>query len=92
MLDRTKAKVTVERPSKKEPLSDADVNALLRSVSEVVLARGKAVRVVPAAETTLADLRGPTGGFRAPMVKIGEKLLVGFNEETLRAALAGRAR
>jgi hypothetical protein len=41
-------------------------------------------------QATLDDLRGPTGNFRAPMVRIGRRLLVGFHEETLRKELGAR--
>lgn len=84
MLEKSAVTVKEERPSKKRPLTDADAKALLSSVSEVVLARGKSVRTLAAKETTLDDLRGPTGGFRAPMVKVGRRLLVGFHEATLK--------
>ena len=92
VLEATKARVADERPSRKRPLTDADAKALLGSVSEVVLARGKAVRTLAAKEATLDDLRGPTGNFRAPMVRIGKRLLVGFHEETLRNELARGSR
>lgn len=92
MLDRTKADVAAERPAKKEPLSDADARALLASVSELVVAKGKSVRTLAAKEARLDDLRGPTGSFRAPIVKVGRRLLVGFHEETLRQELARPSR
>jgi hypothetical protein len=92
VLEKTRSQVADERASKKRPLSETDARALLASVSEVVLARGKAVRRLRAAETTLDDLRGPTGSFRAPMVKLGKRLLVGFHEETLRNSLARASR
>jgi hypothetical protein len=92
VLDKTKSRIASERPSKKQPLTDADAKALLASVSEVVLAKGKAVRTLPAKEASLDDLRGPTGNFRAPMVRLGKRLLVGFHEETLRDGLARTSR
>ena len=88
VLDARKVTVKDERASKKSPLSDADAKALLASVDEVVLSRGKAQRRLRAKETSLEDLRGPTGSFRAPMVKIGRRLLVGFSKEALEDALA----
>jgi hypothetical protein len=87
VLDARNVDVKDERASKKHPLSDADAKALLSSVDEVVLSRGKAQRRLGAKETTLEDLRGPTGGFRAPMVKIGRRLLVGFSKDALEEAL-----
>ncbi len=92
MLEQTKSRVASERPSKKQPLTDADVRSLLASVTEVVLARGKAVRTLPAKEASPDDLRGPTGNFRAPMVRLGKRLLVGFHEATLRDGLARTSR
>lgn len=89
VLDARKVNVKDERASKKRPLSDADAKALLASVDEVVLSRGKSQRRVRAKDTTLDDLRGPTGGFRAPMVKIGRRLLVGFSKDALEETLAG---
>lgn len=71
-------------------MSEKDIRALLKEVDEVVIAKGKAARTLPAREATPDDLRGPTGNFRAPMVRIGRRLLVGFHEETLRKELAGR--
>lgn len=88
MLEEKKAVITTTRLSKSDPLSDADVDRLLSSVDDVILARGKSFRVLDASQATRDDLRGPTGGFRAPMVKSARRLLVGFHEETLREVLS----
>lgn len=87
MLADTQAKVTTERSSKKAPLSDDDARALLAAVDTVVIARGKSAETKAAAEATLDDLKGPTGGYRAPILLHGKRLLVGFNEEALRSLL-----
>ena len=92
MLEKTKTRVAAERPSRKQPLTDADARVLLGAVSEVLIVRGKEVRKLAATEATLDDLRGPTGNFRAPLLKVGRKLLVGFHEETLRGELARGSR
>ena len=84
MLDAKKVTVREERQSRKAPLSDADAKKLLDSVSEIVISRGRASRRLTRKEATLDDLRGHTGAFRAPMVKRGKTLLVGFNEEELK--------
>ena len=89
MLERTRAKVVEERSSKAAPMKDADVKALLASVDEVVVAKGRKSVTLAAGEVTLDGLKGPTGGYRAPMVRVGRKLLVGFNSEALEALLAG---
>ena len=83
MLERKKVSIGEERLSRKQPLTDADARALLKTVETVIIAKGKAYREMPAGDATLADLRGPTGNFRAPMLRKGKTLLVGFHEPTL---------
>jgi hypothetical protein len=90
VLDATKAHIVTTRLSKSDPLSAKDVRALLKEVDDVLVAKGKAARAVQARDATLDDLRGPTGNFRAPMVRIGRRLLVGFHEETLKKELGAR--
>lgn len=68
-------------------MKDADVKALLASVDEVVVARGKKAVASAAKSVALDDLKGPTGNYRAPMVRVGRKLLVGFHPETLETLL-----
>lgn len=87
MLEDRKVEVAELRLSKKSPMTDAEARSLLATVDEVVLARGKAVRTVKASDLALDDLRGPTGGFRAPMLRVGRRLLVGFHQPTLESAL-----
>jgi len=92
VLEKSKADVRDERPSRSRPLTDADVKALLKEVDVVTLARGKTARNLPAREVSLDDLRGPTGNFRAPMLRVGRRLLVGWHEESLRELLARSSR
>ena len=65
---------------------------VLLNSDSVTLARGKSVRTLAAKEVHLDDLRGPTGGFRAPMLRVGRRLLVGWHEESLRDLLARSSR
>lgn len=92
MLEKSKSDVRDERPSRSRPLTDADAKALLKEVDEVTLARGKTARTLPARDVSLDDLRGPTGNFRAPMLRVGRRLLVGWHEESLRELLARSSR
>jgi hypothetical protein len=89
VLDRTKARVDEERSSRSAPMKDGDVKALLASVDEVVVAKGKKAVTSAAKAVSLDDLKGPTGNYRAPMLRVGRKLLVGFHPETLEALLRG---
>jgi len=83
VLEKTKARVTEERSAKATPLKDADIRALLAAVDEVVIAKGKKAASRSAREVVLDDLRGPTGNYRAPMLRVGRRLLVGFHPEAL---------
>lgn len=87
MLERESARVGEERSSRKQPLSDREAKELLRAVDRVVVARGRSVRELAARDARLADLKGPTGNFRAPMLVQGRTLLVGFHPETLSTLL-----
>ena len=63
---------------------------LARSAARVIAARGKKVVVFdmthdpPDDEMLAAHLLGPTGNLKAPTLRIGETLLVGFGEEAYR--------
>lgn len=88
MLAEKKAVVAAERSTKQAPLTEAEVRKLLAAVETVIVVRGRAAESRPAKKVKPADLKGPTGNFRAPIVRRGETLLVGFNAERL-AALVG---
>ena len=77
------AQIREERNSRKEPLTDKEARALIAAVSKVVVARGKKFEEIPAAKAKVADLKGPTGNYRAPLLVQGKTLLVGFNREAL---------
>jgi hypothetical protein len=72
---------TKERRGRSEALE------LARTMDRVVVAKGKKVvrfdlkKDRPDDDTLAAHLLGPTGNLRAPTMKIGKTLLVGFNEE-----------
>ena len=59
---------------------------LARSMERVVAGRGKKVVVFdmktnpPDDDTLAAHLLGPSGNLKAPTLRIGQTLLVGFNE------------
>jgi hypothetical protein len=76
-----------DRRGRKEALD------LARSASRVVVARGKKVVTFdmaddpPDDDTLAAHLLGPTGNLRAPTLRVGDTLLVGFGEEAYRQVL-----
>jgi hypothetical protein len=87
VLDTTKTEVKEERWAQKFPLAEADVKALLKSVATVIICKGKKSVEMKAADAKPDDLKGPTGNFRAPMLRRGKTLLVGFNEDALKSLL-----
>lgn len=71
----------------KARLGPDDALELSQQVQRIVAARGKSVVEIDMKQgagdeaTLLKHLVGPTGGLRAPVVRTGKTLLVGFNEE-----------
>ena len=71
----------------------AEALTLAKSVKRVVTGRGKNVMTFdmtadPPDDDTLAQaILGPTGNLKAPTLKVGDTLLVGYNEEAYRQVL-----
>ncbi|MDX1394190.1 MAG: hypothetical protein R3195_07360 [Gemmatimonadota bacterium] len=59
------------------------MRTLLAEVDTVLIARGRSAREVAAADVTLDDLKGRSGKYRAPILRIGSTLVVGFNRPLL---------
>jgi hypothetical protein len=68
-----------------------DAAALVKAARRVIVARGKKVQEWEPGGKAKAEivsaLLGPTGNLRAPCLRVGGTLLVGFDEESFRAAL-----
>jgi arsenate reductase-like glutaredoxin family protein len=79
--------------ARKHPIEGKSALKLLNEVDELYVAKGKAAirynlkKDAPSQETLLAAILGPTGNLRAPTLRKGRTLIVGFNpamyEETL---------
>ena len=86
-LERHAISVKATTDANKEKQGRAEALQLGKSADKIVIARGKNVvsfdmrQNPPDDETLLAHLLGPTGNLRAPTVRVGKSLLVGFNEE-----------
>jgi arsenate reductase-like glutaredoxin family protein len=84
------ADATKARCSRKDALE------LAKAANEVVVAKGKKVVTfdmrsdTPDNATLLKHLLGPTGNLRAPTLRVGKTLLVGFNEEAYEQVLQKR--
>lgn len=85
-LSRHKIATAATVDARKERMGDAEALALLEGVDELVVAKGKKVvkfslkKERPDDEVLLAHLIGPTGNLRAPTMRRGKKLVVGFDE------------
>ncbi|MSQ94802.1 MAG: hypothetical protein EXR98_09640 [Gemmataceae bacterium] len=75
----------------KQKQGKAEALALAKSARVIRVARGKKLvtfdmkKDAPDDATLLAHLLGPTGNLRAPTIKKGKTLYVGFNEEAYQA-------
>ena len=69
-------------------LEQKDALAMLTDIDEIYVAKGKRVSHVdlrkekPGNDALLSLLLGPTGNLRAPTLRVGRTLLVGFDEAT----------
>jgi hypothetical protein len=72
-----------ERNSRKQPLNDDEARQLVESVERVLVARGRKIEEYAPGSVDVDQFKGRTGNFRAPIVRVGETLLVGFHAETL---------
>ncbi len=74
-------------------LTKADVFKLAGAASRVLCVKGNSVvefdmKSDPSSRADLLKhMLGPTGNLRAPTIRVGKTVLVGFEEETYRSAL-----
>ena len=77
----------------REPLEGAAALSALEGISELYVAKGRTsvfldlTRDRPSDEDLLGLLLGRSGKLRAPSVRIGKRLIVGYNAELLENAL-----
>ncbi|NIL97855.1 MAG: hypothetical protein GTO53_08955 [Planctomycetales bacterium] len=77
-----------EVDARKEKLKEKDALALVQQVHEIYAAKGKQVVHLrlktdkPDRATLLKLLLGPTGNLRAPTLRKGKTLIVGYDQET----------
>ena len=92
-LERAKREIGSLTDANKEKRGRAEALALAKSVARVVVGKGKKVLTIdmkkdlPDDETLARLLLGPTGNLKAPTLRIGNTLLVGFSEEAYKEVL-----
>lgn len=80
----------MEKVSASRRLGEERARELILGAAKVFVAKGKKLEVFEggtAGEDVVGRLLGATGNLRAPTIKAGEQLLVGFNEEVYREVL-----
>lgn len=72
-------------------LAKADAAKLARGASRVIVAKGKSIREFApngkASADVVAAMLGPTGNLRAPTLRAGKLVVVGFNPDAYDALL-----
>jgi len=67
-------------------LDRKDAAAIAKAASKVIVAKGKNVREFKpggkASKDVVDAMLGPTGNLRAPTLRVGKTVLVGFNEDS----------
>jgi arsenate reductase-like glutaredoxin family protein len=92
-LERHAVPVKTITDASKQKQGRAEALRLANSAVTIVVAKGKNIvsfdmhKNPPDDETLLAHLLGPTGNLRAPTVRAGQSLLVGFNEEAYQSLI-----
>jgi arsenate reductase-like glutaredoxin family protein len=92
-LAKHKVSVTEQADAKKATIKGAAALDVLDGVDELYVARGKKIEHVdlrkarPDRRALLALLLGPTGNLRAPTLRKGRTLIVGFEEGTYKKLL-----
>ena len=80
--------------ARKEPVAKRETVSILRGTNRVVAMKGKKVvdydlkKEPPVEKELLSNIMGPTGNLRAPALRIGKTLVVGFNEDTWKELLS----
>ena len=92
-LARHKVAVATQTDAKKATITGAAALAVLKDVDEIYAAKGKQVvhvdlkRGKASRAELLGMLLGPTGNLRAPTLRKGRTLIVGFDEATYQRLL-----
>ena len=85
MLTAKELKITKITEARKEKITAEPAWALLKAAQKVVIGKGKKfITLHPAQddkETILNSCLGRTGNLRAPTIKKGNQIIVGFNQE-----------
>jgi arsenate reductase-like glutaredoxin family protein len=74
--------------ARKDRIGPKQALALLDGMSELIVAKGKRIEHIdlrkdkPDKATLTRLMMGPSGNLRAPTLRVGKRILVGFDEES----------
>ena len=92
-LARRKIEVSARTDAKKATIKGDAALAVVKDVDEIYATKGKQIvhvdlrRDKPSRAVLLGVLLGPTGNLRAPTLRTGRTLVVGFDEATYKRLL-----
>ena len=85
MLNRNSIACETVTDARKASLAEEEAWQVLSAAREIIVAKGKKRLVFDprrdSRETILRETLGRSGTLRAPTLRIGDRLLVGFNDE-----------
>ena len=85
MLNRNSIACETVADARKASLAEEEAWQVLAAAQEIIVAKGKKRLVFDprrdSRETILKETLGRSGTLRAPTLRIGDRLLVGFNDE-----------
>jgi arsenate reductase-like glutaredoxin family protein len=87
-LAHNRITIIAQTSTKERTFAEPDAQALIKDIDIIYSAKGKKVvamdlkRSRPAWSEIALLLIGPTGKLRAPVIRKGKTLIVGFNEST----------
>ena len=68
-------------------LGKSDARSIAKGSSKALVAKGKKLDVFNMKDAKITEvvekMLGPTGNLRAPTLRVGKTLIIGFNEDTL---------
>src|ERR1051326_8825903 len=94
-LEQHDVQISEQTDAKKDRKGRSAALALAHDSSQVIVAKGKKAvtfdmkKSPPDEDTLAAHLLGPTGNLRAPALRVGDTLLVGFSDEAYQSLLKG---
>src|SRR5262249_32298560 len=90
-LEKGRVQVQEVANANKEKRGRAEALTLARTVDTIIVAKGKKIQTIdlkrdrPDDDPLAVYLLGPTGNLRAPTLRQGKTLYVGFREESYKA-------